>query len=88
MKYKILKVSPYIFIDMCKYGFDKIRIVKDSLPDDAKFIRAHVDDVTGWGNISLVIESESFDELKDGDLIPIIPYPTFEKVHLEDANTK
>ena len=84
MKYKILKVSPFIFLDMCKYGINKIRIVKDAIPDDAKFIRAHTDDNSGWGNISLVIESELFDELKDGDLIPTIPYPTFERVYLEE----
>ena len=81
MKYKILIVHPSIFIELCKEGLDKIRIVQNAIPNDAKYVRSHLNDYTGWGNISLVIESESFDNLNDGDEIPVIKHPTFEKVY-------
>lgn len=80
MKYSILKISPLIFIKFCQYGSDNIRVVENKLPEDVKFIRAYTEDHSGWGHISLVLESESFRELKDGDEIPILPYPMFEKV--------
>lgn len=81
MKHKILIVHPQIVIDFCKEGLDKIRIVENAIPKDAKYIRCYLNDFTGWGNIGIVIESESFEELQNGDEIPVIKHPTFEKVY-------
>lgn len=81
MKYKILYVHPSIILDLCKNGSEKTRVVDGKLPPDTKFIRAFTDDNTGYGRIGMVIESESFKDLKDGDLIPIVsPDPLFERV--------
>lgn len=81
MRYKILMVHPQVFIDFCKEGLDKMRIVENAIPRDAKFVRAHLNDFTGWGNIALVIESFLFEDLKEGDEIPVIKHPTFEKIY-------
>jgi len=81
MKHKILKISPFMFLSMCKEDTINVRVVANILPKDAKFIRAYTDDYTGWGYISLIIESESFEEIKEGDVIPILPYPIFEKIY-------
>jgi hypothetical protein len=81
MKYSILKISSLIFIEICKHGMDKVKVVDNALPEDAKFVRAFVDDNLGWGRISLVLESESFKDLNEGDEIPILPNPAFEKVY-------
>jgi hypothetical protein len=78
MKHAILRVSSYILLELCKNGAEKTRIVKNELPQDAKFIRAGHDQS---GDMFLVIESESFRELKDGDEIPILENPLFERVY-------
>lgn len=80
MRYKILKVHNFIFIEMCKLGTEKVRIIKDALPEDTKYVRCYTNDDSGWGAIYLVIESQTFDELKEGDPIPLIPGPIFERV--------
>jgi len=76
----MFEVHPFIFIELCKHGWDKTRIIKNALPEDAKYVRAHTDDKSGWGAVYIVIESETFDELKEGDLIPLLPHPMFEKI--------
>lgn len=77
-------VSPMIFLDFCKNGADSIRIIKNAIPNGAKYVRSFTNDSSGLGNIGLVIESESFDEVGEGELIPILPYPTFEKVYVNN----
>jgi len=84
MKQMILLVHPMILVDICKYGTEKVKIIKDAIPKDCKYIRAFTNDQSGQGNIGLVIESESFSELKEGDIIPIILSPTFEKIHVNN----
>lgn len=79
MKYKILFVSPIVLINLFKVGIINVRCVA-GLPEDVKFVRAFTDDTTGWNKIGLVIESEQFDKLKEGDVIPTFPDPTFENL--------
>lgn len=83
VKHAILYVSPHTFLELCKglYETRNVRIIANAVPEDAKFIRAFTtDDVTGWGKIGLVIESESFEEIKEGNLMPTLSNPIFEKV--------
>lgn len=79
MRYVILKVSPHFLVDMCRIGESHTKVI-EGLPPDTRFVRAFTDDITGWGYISLVLESEMFNELVEGQQIPIIPYPVFEKI--------
>lgn len=79
MRYKILVLSPYIILEIFKHNVSSVRIIKDTIPEDADFVRAFTNDPTGWGNIGLIIESDSFDDVKEGEQIPILD-PQFEKV--------
>jgi len=83
MRHKILNISPQILIDICKEGTENVRIIKDALPKDAKYIYAFTDDTLGYGRVGLVIESESYSELKDGELLERINGPIFERVDLK-----
>jgi hypothetical protein len=80
MKYAILKVSPLFLVEMFKHDIPMIKLVDHALPEDTKYVRAFTDDFGGWGRIGLVLESESFRELKDGEMIPVLQSPTFEKM--------
>jgi len=80
MRHKILYVSPQILIELCKGPSIAAIVVKNVLPSDTKFIRAFNEDTSGWGQIGLVLESDQFEELKEGDLIPVLPKPVFEKI--------
>ena len=86
MRLKILQVWSDLFLDICKHGTDKIRILDNALPKDTKFVRAFYDDYKYSGYINLVLESASFEDIKYGELIPIIPGPIFEKIY-EKAET-
>jgi hypothetical protein len=66
MKLKILMIPPQIILEICKYGNEKARVIKDAIPQDAKYIRSFTNDVTGNGMIGLVIESESFIDVTNG----------------------
>lgn len=81
MGQQILLISPYMFVDMFMQGEIHAKVVERALPKDVKFIRAFTNDTGGWGNIGLVLESQEWDELKEGDLIPVLPAPMFEKIY-------
>ncbi len=78
MRYKIIYISPIVFIELFKHGSDKVKVI-NGLPIDAMYVRSFTNDITGWGRIGLVVESAEFEELKDGELIPIHE-TLFEKV--------
>jgi len=80
MKHAILKVSPILFLEMCKHGTAAAKIVANAVPGDAKFIRATYIDTPGDNYIELIIESSSFKEISYGNTIPHLPNPVFEKV--------
>lgn len=54
------------------------RVIKNALPQDAKFIRAHEDIKTG--GFYLIVESSTFDALSDGAEIPLHPPIVIEQV--------
>ena len=80
MKYMILKASPIIFVEMCKKGEIHAKVVSNALPDDTKYIRMFIDYGSGAPQINLVLESNSFNEIKDEKVIPVLPNPMFEKI--------
>jgi hypothetical protein len=79
MKYKILSVSPHVFLEICKNGCAGVEVIKNAIPQDARYVRAYIENLNGWGYVNLVLESESFSELKEGDVIPMLLHPIFEK---------
>ena len=77
MKEACLRVSIYFLLDLCKKGVNHHIKVHNPVPMDAKFLRAGHDQ---YGNLYLVLESEEFKDLQDGDIIPELQ-PLFEKVN-------
>ena len=69
-----------MFLDIFTHGTDAVRVVANALPDNVQYVRAFCSDRTGWGRISLVLSSESWDALHDGAVIPTLPEPLFERV--------
>ena len=77
-KQKILRVSSHYFLNFCKHGFKGEVEVINPIPEDSTLIRV-IHEPT-YGDLSLVIHSESFPSLKDGDLIPELQKPLFNLV--------
>lgn len=40
------------------------------VPEDMKYVRAFVNDDSGWGRVGVVVESKTFHDLENGDIIP------------------
>lgn len=78
-KHAILQTHAQILIDVCKnpHPTYKVELIANALPEDAKFVSGGHD----WlGRLYLVVESESFKDLKEGDEIPILPDPMFNRI--------
>lgn len=74
-KQKILKIHPEFILRFCKWGSDKKVEVLNPIPEDSTLIRIFQ---TGtYGELAMVIHSESFPSLKDGDEILEITRPEF-----------
>ncbi len=76
MKQKILKISPHIILDIYKKGLggDVIEVI-NPIPEDSFIVRTLQGET--FGDIYVVIQSESFPVLNDGDLIPEVKRPEF-----------
>jgi hypothetical protein len=72
---KILIVSTHLFISQCKHGFKGEVEVINPIPEDSYVVRTY--QAGTFGDLHLVIHSESFPELKDGDEIPLLEKPKF-----------
>ena len=82
MKYRRIQISGLMLIHLCGVGNIFHSKCIEGLPIGARFAYCLPDSVYG---IYIVVEHESFDELKDGDEIPIHPSPIFERLDRLDA---
>jgi hypothetical protein len=78
-KFKTMLISPEVIIAICQDKSKGAIVARNMLPNDAKYVRTYLNDNTGWGYIGIVIESKEFPEVKNGDPIPYLPNPIFEK---------
>ena len=78
MKEAYMRVSFFLLLEICKNGTDGVKIVKNALPQDAEYVRAGYDN---FGNMFVVLRSESFEDIKEGAIMPELPRPEFEKVY-------
>lgn len=60
-------------IMMMKYGLEVARIVENPLPDDAKFVSAHVEHGVIW----IIIQSDSLPYVGPLEMIPQLPSTVF-----------
>lgn len=76
---KILQFNTHGFLMLMKHGSDYPVRVSNPLPSDTVIVRVYQENIVG--DINLIIASESFPELKDGDVIPmLLTPPIFEKI--------
>lgn len=68
-------VSPQFLLEIMRHGLDAARVVKDPLPDDVVFLAAFSRDGLIW----LVLTSQTFAPIVQGDEIPELPTPAFTK---------
>jgi len=74
MKYAAIRIFPRLFLDsvlLVKGG--RFRILESPVPIGARFIRAY--DNESSGDIFIIIEHESFDDVGEGFSIPILNTP-------------
>ena len=89
MKRAILQISDGLLVEMFKAFQEQenqwrvFRVLKNALPDDAKPIRCSV---MNDGLVGILIESESFEDIEEGLLYPILDSPHFE-IKLDDGKT-
>ena len=77
MRIKRLRLHTDSYLDLLKldpFGQPVVMLVDHPLPKDARVIHASYDDMA-W--LWLIVESSEFDEVREGDLIPILDSPTF-----------
>jgi len=75
MRVKILRVHTTQFLNFLKRdsrGRAVCAIVSNPLPDDAEVVRVGYDEV-GW--LQLVVQSSTFDDVPEGDRIPLLVAP-------------
>ncbi len=80
MKYMRVRLNRPILMHMLTEGSVINVIVRKGLPDGAEFRYI----IEGTAGIDLVVEHDSFEQLKDGDVIPIFPdilFDTIDSMH-------
>ena len=76
MRLRYLPVTADFFIDLCKGGEFHVAC-QNPLPQDARIIRMGHD---MFGQLELVIESQEFGDVEEGDEIPRQPKPLFNRL--------
>ena len=66
MRYRILRFNFQLFLNLLKAN-EQLIYLTYPLPEDTKFVRAGYDFT---GKLFIVIQSETFNELKEGEEIP------------------
>jgi hypothetical protein len=78
MKFMRVTVSMKLIMDLLTTGNEvHIRVI-EGLPEGTKF--AYMMPSLEYGRMELVVEHESFPELRNGQLIPPLPLPRLEKI--------
>lgn len=59
-------VTPEFLIEIMKHGTYAMRVIESALPEDAKFVSAHVEHDTIW----IIVQSDSFKYVSPLEMIP------------------
>jgi len=85
MKIATLDLTPELFLDFCKMCKDgpprQIIVKENALPDDAKVVGVIVAKDRYPLTLRLVIESDSFVDVPEGELMPELPLVVFETIY-------
>lgn len=75
MRVRRMLIAPEVLMFM---GSGSFRVIQQALPDDAELRQTTVDPQGGW--ISLFIESQQFEEVRPGDIVPVLVAPLISRV--------
>ncbi len=87
-RYACLEVGVDLLIGLCKKGDGEprcFRVIENEIPDDARIagMQFPVNLNTGHPDtVRIMLESESFDKVGEGCVVPTLPNPVFESVGL------
>lgn len=79
MKLEIVYLTADMLLEFCQSGTPLIRISSGAIPADARVVRIFVNP-EAHNQIGLVVESEAFEDVSEGYLIPPHRGPYFEKI--------
>ncbi len=85
MRWRLIRMSIDALAKLFTSGEHHVRCVS-GIPKGAKAVEIRVDSRLRSGAV-LIIEHKSFDELKDGALIPEHPAPLFESIKVYPKET-
>lgn len=72
-----VRVNAKMYVDVMKDGWATgVHVIANALPVDAGVVACSFEMTTLW--VWIIVESESFDPVPDGEVIPIHPDPVFE----------
>jgi hypothetical protein len=76
-RFRILRITPELFIGLFTQGLHPgYLIFREAIPDGARIRNVRL----GWpDSVELVLESDEFEEVTDGDPIPLLT-PVIERV--------
>lgn len=78
MRIRYVPVTADFLIGMMKSRESgRVRVVANQLPDDARIVRMGHD---AFGLINIIVESATFEDVVDGEEIPMHPRTRFERV--------
>jgi hypothetical protein len=66
-------------------GTNIIKVIANPLPPDARIVDARC--AFGGTHLELVVESESYPELQEGNVLSPIAPPRFKRVHVDGGQT-
>ena len=79
MHYRLVPVAGLVLVRMMEEGRQSHVRCINGLPSGTRFVEARI----AWDQppqVLLLVEHESFDRLREGDVIPLHPPPIFEQV--------
>lgn len=80
MRRAVFIITDDILIDFLSYVKDPNTfkktwsVIKNPLPDDVEPVKSYIGN---FGNINIVLQSDSFEDIESGELFPILKPPVF-----------
>ena len=81
---KAIRISDRFLADLFREGARTYRVVKDAVPADAQVVSVHFDFSMAPAMIFMLVESDSFDEVPEGQPWPILD-PKMETIAIPDS---
>jgi hypothetical protein len=84
MRRMIVRLNPADLVHFLQGGTSIVKVVANPLPPDARIVDARC--AFGGTHLELVVESESYPELQEGNVLSPIAPPRFKTVHVDEGH--